>query len=192
MNSTPVSRDLVHTREIICQGFRRSDGLVDIEGRLQDIANLKSDTPYHPVEIGEALHDMRLVMTLDSDMVIQAITAYTDTGATPICDRICPAYTSLNGLRIGPGFKQQVKARVGGVQGCTHLTELLERMASAAMQVRFTLARAERCKHPQSAQAPIKVNSWVIDTCHAYRSDSELVRQIATSDASPPDAKNNN
>lgn len=35
--STPGTRELVHTREIRCQGFRRSDGLWEVDGHLKDL-----------------------------------------------------------------------------------------------------------------------------------------------------------
>ena len=34
--SRAVPRDHIHTREIRCRGFRRRDGLWDIEGVLED------------------------------------------------------------------------------------------------------------------------------------------------------------
>jgi hypothetical protein len=173
-----VSRELLHTREITCLGYLRSDGLLDIEGRIRDVPAFASDLPFHHVAAGQPVHDMRLLMTLDTLLVIQAIEAVTDVGATPACAEIAPAYARLKGLKIGPGFKHQVKAQVGGVQGCTHLTELIERMASAAMQVRFTLGRVEQRRRPENIEPVVRRNSWVVDTCHAYRRDGEVVRLL--------------
>lgn len=186
MTPPPITRQLLHTREIVCQGFQRSDGLLDIEGRIQDLPAHTSDLPFHRVEAGEPVHDMRLVMTLDSDMLIHTCMARTDAGATPVCGQIASAYSQLAGLRIGPGFKQAVKARVGAVHGCTHLTELVERMASAAMQVRFTQSRVEQLRNPVAAPPAAKRNSWVLDTCHAYRREGEVVRLLGLVIDAPP------
>jgi hypothetical protein len=177
-NQQSVSRELLHTREIICQGYLRSDGMLDIEGRIRDVSALACDLPFHHVAAGQPVHDMRLLMTLDRQLVIHAIAAVTDAGPTPVCADIAPAYARLVGLQIGPGFKQQVKAQVGGVEGCTHVTELVERMASAAMQVRFTLGRVEQLRSSEGIKPLAKRNSWVVDTCHAYRRDGEVVRLL--------------
>jgi hypothetical protein len=174
----PVSRELLHTREITCQGYLRSDGMLDIEGRIRDVPAFASDLPFHHVAAGQPVHDMRLLMTLDRQSVIHAIAAVTDAGATPLCGEIAPAYARLAGLKIGPGFKQQVKELVSGAQGCTHLTELVERMASAAMQVGFTLGRVEKLHCREGVKPLAKRNSWVVDTCHAYRRDGEVVRLL--------------
>jgi hypothetical protein len=172
-------RILLHTREITCKGYQRSDGLFDIEGRLQDLTNEPTDLPFHHLGHGGTIHDMRLVMTFDADMVIRHVTAQTATGASPFCAGAAPAYSALVGLTIASGFKQKLKAIVGGANGCTHMTELLERMASTAMQTIFSTYRTEAARRrAASAQREIAVRPWVIGTCHAYREDGEAVKLL--------------
>lgn len=182
MTATPnesPTRTLLHTREIICKGYQRSDGMFDIEGRLVDLTNEPTDLPFHRVPSGGAIHDMRLVMTLDADMVIQHISAVTATGASQFCGEAAAAYSRLTGLKIASGFKQKMKAIVGGVSGCTHMTELLERMASTAMQTIFSTYRAEAARRrATSTEQVVAVRSWVIGTCHAYREDGDAVRLL--------------
>jgi hypothetical protein len=182
MTATPdelPTRTLLHTREITCKGYQRSDGLFDIEGRLVDLTNEPTDLPFHRVPHGGAIHDMRLVMTLDADMVIVQIKALTATGASQFCGEASAAYSGLTGLKIAAGFKQKMKAVVGGVKGCTHMTELLERMASTAMQTMFSTYRAEATRRRQTATEQIvAVRPWVIGTCHAYREDGDAVRLL--------------
>ena len=63
-----------------------------------------------------------------------------------------------------------VRERLGGAQGCTHLTELLAQMATVAFQTVF----AEHKKRPPKLDAngrPLK-----IDSCYAYASGRDLVR----------------
>ncbi|MCP1419136.1 hypothetical protein J3D47_003379 [Pseudomonas laurylsulfativorans] len=182
MTATPdesPDRTLLHTREITCKGYQRSDGLFDIEGRLVDLTNEPTDLPFHRVPGGGAIHDMRLVMTLDADMVIQRIAAVTATGASQFCGEASAVYSGLVGLKIAAGFKQKSKAIIGGAKGCTHMTELLERMASTAMQTLFSIYRAEAARRrTTSAEQVVAVRSWVIGTCHAYREDGDAVRLL--------------
>ena len=182
MTTTPpgsLTRTLLHTREIICKGYLRSDGHFDIEGRLQDLTNEPTDLPFHRVPSGGAIHDMHLVMTLDADMVIQNITATTAIGASQFCGEAAAVYSRLQGLKIAAGFKQKMKAIVGGAVGCTHLTELLERMASTAMQTLLSTYRAEASRKRASGTNPVvAVRPWVIGTCHAYREDGDAVKLL--------------
>ena len=172
----PQGRWLLHPRKLTFEGYLREDGLFDIEARLQDITAVPTDMPFASLPPGGTIHDMRLVMTIDGEMVVRQIRATTEVGATPYCAEINDAYASLAGLKIGLGFKQQVKARVGGVRGCTHLTELMGGLGTAAMQTLFSIRRAESSRRrAREPNAPIP-KPWVIDTCHAYRMDGEAVQ----------------
>jgi hypothetical protein len=176
--ANPITRSLLHTRQVICTAYQRSDGMFDIEGRIQDTKAEHSHTLFKPLRAGDALHLMRATMTIDQTMTILHIEAHTDAGPTPFCADINAAYGALQGLQIGPGFKAQVKARVGGRMGCTHLTDLLGPMATTAIQTLLPVwieAELQRAAHDPAYRM---AKPWVIDTCHAYRSDGEGVRTI--------------
>ncbi len=173
-----VTRELVHTRQVRFDGYLRSDGLFEVEARIQDIARVATELPFGPIAPGQSIHDMRMVMVVDGDMVIRDMRASTDSGATPFCAEANPAYASLVGLKIGPGFKKQVKARVGGALGCTHLTELVEGMGTAFMQTWFYPRRAKMARMRKEQPDALLPRPWVIDTCHAYRSEGEAVKIV--------------
>lgn len=118
---------------------------------------------------------MRIVMMVDDDMVIRGLRAETATGATPFCAESNGAHASLVGLKIGPGFKKQVKARVGGVQGCTHLTELMDGLGTAAMQTKLYPRRTQAARMRREQPDALLPRPWVLDTCHAYRAEGEAV-----------------
>lgn len=173
-----ATRRLLHTRNVVCSGYERSDGLYDIVGTLVDTKADDSDMFFKYVQAGEPFHQMRLTMTIDLDLVIHALTAHTDVGPTPYCAEINPVYAKLVGMKIGSGFKKRVLERVGGSLGCTHLTELLGPMATTAFQTTFFLqrdAQKQKCNDDPAYQMP---RPWVIGTCHAYRAEGEAVRLI--------------
>jgi hypothetical protein len=164
------TRRLLHTRHIVCNGYERSDGLFDIEARLTDIKADTADLLYKQVPAGEPLHDLRITLTIDATGLIRRASASTDTGPSPYCAQINAAYKSLAGVRIAAGFRQQVKERVGGKHGCTHLTELLGPLATTALQ---TLMGTR----PGGGNADAHL-AQMIDTCHAWRADGEVVRFV--------------
>ena len=69
---------------------------------------------------------MWLRLTIDDAMLIHEVEAVTDYGPFGMCPAITGNFKRLEGLTIGPGFRRAVRARVGGVQGCTHLVELVD------------------------------------------------------------------
>jgi hypothetical protein len=82
---------------------------------------------------------------------------------------------------MGPGWRKAIRKKVGGVQGCTHLTELLFPMATVAMQTIWPLRNHKRKavdsdtpKSNKSSNRPI-----VLDTCHAWSTDSPIVKENA-------------
>ncbi|HCF6450017.1 DUF2889 domain-containing protein [Pseudomonas aeruginosa] len=168
-----AGRRLLHTRQITCTGYLRDDGLIELEGRLLDTKPSDLVDVYRIVRAGEPLHQMRVVMVVDKEFVIRKISALTEAAPTPECPGIASAYAALEGLRIGPGFTRQVKARMGGAQGCTHLTELLGPMATTLYQSGMPLqveAMRQRAIAEPGYEPP---KPFVIGACHAYRVDGE-------------------
>jgi hypothetical protein len=101
---SPVpTRKLLHTRRVTCEGFARSDGLYDIEAQLQDISPDGSNMIFKILGPGEAIHRMRMVMTIDSDLLIHDFQARTEAGPTPECLDVSRFYAVLKGVRIGRG-----------------------------------------------------------------------------------------
>jgi len=174
--SSEPGRTPLHTRQVTCSGYLRDDGLIDIDGHLLDIKHQDHNAYYKLIPAGAPVHQMRVRLTADLQFVIHNLEAVTEDAPTPYCPQVADVYKRLIGLKIGPGFKKQVAQRVGGAQGCTHLTELLGPMATTLYQSTFDLIwNAERQRAASDPDYVIPT-PWVIGTCHAYRQDGEAVR----------------
>jgi len=174
----PPARRLLHTREIVCHGYLRDDGLLDVEGTMKDIAPAGSDLFFKRLAPGDHLHRMRITLTVDTDLVIRQVNVHTEAAPTPYCADGNAAYDALKGLQIGPGFTKRVRALVGGTKGCTHLTELFGPLATTAMQALFAWRRETgslRAAHQGDAPLP---RPSLAGTCQAYRPDGEALRLI--------------
>jgi hypothetical protein len=173
--SAPVERDLLHTRTIVIDGYRRADGLFDIEARLVDTKSYGfRNQDRGEVPPGEPLHGMFARMTLDDDMVIQRFEAATDYSPYAICPDAAPNFARLAGLTVGRGFIRAANERIGGVHGCTHLRELLGQMGTVAFQTLYAVRRKrETAPNAQStAERPA-----ILGTCLAYAPDSPVVKR---------------
>lgn len=175
--SAPVARRPLHTRQIECRGFERDDGLFDIEARMTDVKSYAFDNRFRgEVRAGEPVHDMWLRLTVDERLTIVAAEAVTAASPYAVCPAVNERYARLAGLRIGPGWRGEVKRRLGGVHGCTHLTELLGPLATTAFQTVYTRSRQKRSDG--AAAATPKRRPAILDTCHAYASDGDVVREF--------------
>lgn len=187
--SQPADREELHTRSIVIRGYRRRDGLYDIEAQLTDSKSYgfgNQDRGY--IAAGEPLHGMWLRLTVDERMTIVACEAATDHAPYTVCPSAAPNFSRLAGLRIKSGFLREANKVVGGAVGCTHIRELLQQVATTAFQTinpdraRRDLAAAGERDQAGSDRLDTRVAqrmgaSHIIDTCRAYASDGAIVKR---------------
>lgn len=179
--SPSAPRKPVHNRTIVCNGFQREDGLWDIEGHLVDTKSYVFRNPWRgEVRPGDPVHEMRARLTLDNRFKVIAVECVSDNGPFPTCGAIIPNFQRLVGERVGPGWSKRVKSLIGGVEGCAHHVELLCLLATVAFQsIGPLLSKASdgerEAPHPK----------FVVDTCHIWRADGEMVRNYFPADWAP-------
>ncbi len=169
--------ELVHTRQIICRGYRRKDGLWQIEASVADEKGQAVPFNSRPsVAAGEMIHHLSLSVVIDDDYRIRDASAKTMAAPWPVCTDIAADYRKLIGLRIGPGFTRAVRKILGGTHGCTHLTDLLGQVGNTYMQASFPdrLAR-QRQTGEDPRQWPDSGTLAFVDGCHAWRKDGPVL-----------------
>jgi DUF2889 family protein len=132
-----VARSHVHTRRITCEAFERTDGLWDIDASMSDVKTYNTRRG----KAGAPLHHMWVRLTIDTDYVIKDIASAMDAFPQEACPFAVRPMQELVGVRIGAGWQGEVRKRIGGALGCTHLRELLAPMATTAMQAMGNVLR---------------------------------------------------
>lgn len=164
-----IEREELHLRRIEMRGYRRVDGLYDIEARLTDTKTESMPRDGGIVPPGGALHDMWLRLVVDENLLVHDALAVTDASPHRICPEATAALARVKGLRIVAGWTRAIKERFAGSQGCTHLTELLGPLATTAFQTLTAVRMAQPDKLDRNGR-PSK-----IDSCYAYGSQREVV-----------------
>jgi len=179
--SPPAERQHLHTRKVTCAGYRRTDGLWDIEGHLTDEKTYGFDNDWRGrIEPGMFIHEMWIRLTVDNDLTVHAVEVVTDHSPFAICPHIAPNFQRLVGLRIAAGWTQAVKERLGGIQGCTHLVELLGPVATTAFQTVFPALARERAEKAANSPPMPATNGkkpMLLNSCHAFASDGPVVKR---------------
>ncbi len=179
----PAAREHYHTRRITCEGFCREDGLWDIEGHITDVKSYAFDNAWRgTIEPGTAIHEMWLRLTLDDEMTVHDVEAATDNSPFEICSSVTGNFKRLIGLKIGAGWNRRVKEVLGGVEGCTHLVELLGPMATVAFQTLqsgtrrrdFLLGKADAA----DGESPDNLPPKILDTCRGWDRTGPVVKQF--------------
>jgi len=165
---TPSPRTRLHARRVSYEGFRRDDGLFDLEGHLTDVKDHDYALLTGLRSAGVAVHDMWVRVTVGSDYIIRSIEVRTDGMPYETCDRIEPAYAKLAGASLLHGFRKTLYDAMGGVRGCSHLTELLAHAPTAAIQMFAGLRREIE---------PGGDKPFQLDRCHALETTTDTVRR---------------
>jgi hypothetical protein len=161
-------RQLKHRRQIDVQVYARDDGLWEAEARLSDVKTRDAELATGVRPAGQPIHAMLLRIVVD--LQLNVVAAGAESLAVPYpghCDAHGDAYGRLAGLNLMRGFRQALRERVGGVAGCTHITELAQVLPTAVVQA---MAGEVIDTRGQGDQRPFQ-----IDRCHALRSDGPAV-----------------
>lgn len=170
---TPVERALSHTRQVTCRGYKRHDGLWDIEAYLVDTKTYDmemSERENGVIKAGEPLHEMAIRITVDLDLNILDAVAVMDNTPFRMCPGIAEHFKALIGLQIAPGFTRKTRDLFGGIHGCTHLLELLGPLATTAFQATHQERQYMEDWHTGHNPPPM------LNSCHAFDEGSEVVR----------------
>jgi hypothetical protein len=167
--SEPTERELLHTRDIVIRGYRRADGLFDIDAEIVDTKTYTFTTSDRAIPAGDRLHNMVMRLTVDASLTIVGAEAATEYGPFAICGGGAATFGRLVGIPIRAGFMREANARLGGIEGCTHIREMLQQMATVAFQTSFVLPSRQA---DDATQANRLVNS-----CYAYSAAGPVVRR---------------
>jgi hypothetical protein len=176
MPQTPGRRE-VHMRRIEMRAFARDDGLWDVEAHLRD------EKPFSYVdpgrgrqEAGDAVHDIRVRLTLDDDRVIRDVGV--EMGSMPFgtCHEIKDTLRPLIGERVGRGWRQILK-KIPRNTTCAHVHELLVPMATVVHQG-MALGRNPEGKVAIEPDPRLADKPFFVDDCHSWRADGPVVARF--------------
>jgi len=89
----------------------------------------------------------------------------------------------LVGNKIGPGWIRKTRELLGGIEGCTHLVELLGPMATVAFQTTASDTVKEMAHKIAPENYPIikpdpSKKPFILNGCHTWRSASPAVKEL--------------
>jgi hypothetical protein len=163
------TRSRAHTRTVSYAGYVREDGLFDIDATLHDVKDNDYPLASGVRKGGASLHFLNVRITFDRALnVVAALASHDDNPYGEFCAASAPEYSKLVGLNLADHFRLKLMDRVGGTKGCTHITEMLVWLPSAAYQL---LAGERKDFDPNGATKPFQ-----LDRCYALKTDRGAVK----------------
>lgn len=187
--SPPVSRQLRHQRVIRATAYERTDGLWDIDACITDHKSRDVHLSGGVRPNGLPIHELWLRVTIDRMLNIVAVESSSDwTPYGSECQAANAAYRSLIGLNLLQQFRREVKARLSGTIGCTHLNELCNILPTAAIQAfagdvwKTGESSGNEQEQGETLQRPPGDDGdtppFQLGRCHALRFDGAVVKQF--------------
>ncbi len=166
----------VHTRRITIETWTAADGIV-VEGTLKDdrlAATYGLSGAKRPPGV---VHHMILTLHVTGPPLVVA-GAEVQMPGVPYeeCRETAASVQAVVGMPVVAGFTTAVKQRLGGVNGCAHLTTLLLAMAPAAVQGFWAAAAADARAVETASTAAME--TYLIDTCHVWRRDGPRAKAL--------------
>ena len=169
-------RALKHTRNINIDIFSRDDGLWDVDAHFVDVKPIDFPLTSFVIPAGRPVHDFWLRLTIDiRGTIVDSIADYDHEPFAGHCHRIQPSYKKLVGLKVLKGFRNGLKERFSGIDGCVHMNELAEVLPYAIIQA-FAfgdLDTRHKAGLDNNGQRPIE-----LDGCHALRIDGPAAAEF--------------
>lgn len=157
-----------HTRTITLDSYECEDGTVELELKLLDFKHFGLvDRDRGAMEAGDPVHDIRAAIKIDPEMEVLDISA--DFAAIPFsfCRGGGAQIGELAGKRLDRGWRQSVRAVMGGTHGCTHLSELLLQAPTLAFQTK-AIPRERAGKSIGDFDGQHQNPPFFLDGCHSW------------------------
>jgi hypothetical protein len=165
--------------------------LWEIEARLVDTKPFAQHAPFRgELQPGDPVHDIGVRLAVDDALTIRE--AETTMRATPFptCIEVESVLQRLVGERIGPGWRELVRRKIGRLETCTHLSELLGPAVTTLYQT-MSYGKTPDGRSSLEDQRGAGEPPFFLGGCHSWRTDgpivAELFPQFATKDSSADD-----
>jgi len=176
----------LHTRDYLVKAFRKGPDQILLRGAVRDVKPgelfIADDT--EPMTMHHMLVDLTVAFP---SLEILEVDVHFEAHPQQQCPLIIDHYDELVGLSVARGFTHKVRELFGGPRGCTHTTALLQAMAPVAVQCGLSMRSASLRGDPANLR-PRQLTAEerkahivpMINTCHAWAEDGELVEWVST------------
>jgi hypothetical protein len=168
----------VHERKLDIRTYPLEKDQVIVEGSLRDERMVpgynRDGSPRSP----GVVHWMVIRLLLGGKPItILDAEAEMPTIPHPLCPTVADSVKKIIGLPIVTGFSDQVRKKLYGVEGCSHLMHLILAMGPAGLHGYWADQGRKPLSVPRSLEETPNLE-YLVNSCQLWREDGPLIRQI--------------
>lgn len=172
-------REHIHTLSVVTRGYRRADGLWDLEAELHDSKSYGTrNADGRTTQPGDGIHHLKVRLTLDESMKVVGAESVMPGTPFPECQGAADPVRGLVGAMVGKGWRKVIDDAMGGIRGCTHIRELVATMATVAFQTIPNYRAHQRRMRGEPRVAEGKPGHQ-LGQCLGWDTDGAVVARIA-------------
>lgn len=168
----------VHQRKIEIRTYPLEKGRLIVEGRLTDdrlVTGFHWDGRPRPPGVVHHLI-VRLLIGAWPPTILEAETEMSEV-PHELCTTVAETIQKIVGVTISIGFSDQIKKRLGGVEGCSHMMHLILAMGPAVLHGYWTQHSRQPRSLPQSLEE-VQGLPLLINSCQLWREDGPLIQMV--------------
>jgi hypothetical protein len=164
----------VHSRNIEVNTYNYDGKRIIVEGFLKDDRYRESYSITGEKFPTGVIHHMAIRLVVNcSNLSIEDVDVEMISVPRETCREAIDCLAQIKGLTISKGFTLKIKKIAGGVNGCTHLVELLQSMGPAVIQGYASYQSQEPT--PFDSERAKAMLLFLTNTCYAWREQGPLV-----------------
>jgi len=175
-----LAKDCAHQRRIEMSTYPVDDAHILSRGRFIE----ERIKPYYKltgekVEAGP-LHNLEILLLVKiPELIVEDAEVITGTLPRVDCYEINSSLESVIGLSIKRGFTSNVREKLGGVKGCTHIIHLLCTMAPSVLQGFWAISYQKKNElKDMNIKRGYKMADLLKNSCYTWREDGEAYQKM--------------
>ncbi len=168
----------VHQRKIEIRTFPLENQQIIVEGWLTDNRLMEGyhwdgrrRTPGVVHRIG-----VRLLVGDWPPVILEAEAEMVDI-PHELCPTVADSVQKIVGVSVSAGFSEQIRRRLGGVEGCSHLTHLILAMGPAILHG-FWAEHSRKPRPGPRSREDVQGLPYLINSCQLWRQDGPLLHLV--------------
>jgi hypothetical protein len=173
-----IAEKPVHERRLEIRTYPAEEGRLIVEGWLRD-ERLRDGFHWNGGPRPAGVVHWICVRLLVGGWPLSILDAEAEMQKVPheLCPETLDSVRKLVGLSIVSGYSEAVRDRLGGVQGCAHMTHLITAMGPAALHGYWAQRTRKRPPIPDSLD-DLPGLRYLVDSCQLWGKDGPLMKEL--------------